>query len=165
MAAERLRNQLNRPPPRAPDPSRPRTWSPLGLGAVQAQEYPFAKWALALRLAGDTTDADIEQDFDAGRILRTHVLRPTWHFVAPDDIGWMLELTGPRVHRLLASLQPSAGARDQDAEPGSDPVRTRASAAATYLTRASWAPTRTRRDRARQPPTRARARSTPSSKA
>ena len=98
MAAERLRNQAIDPPRRG-RPADLVAW----LGAVQAQEYPFAKWALALRLAGDTTDADIEQDFDAGRILRTHVLRPTWHFVTPDDIGWMLELTGPRVHRHLAS--------------------------------------------------------------
>ena len=98
MAAERLRNQAIDSPRRG-RPADLVAW----LGAVQAQEYPFAKWALTLRLAGDTTDRDIEQDFDAGRILRTHVLRPTWHFVSPDDIGWMLELTGPRVHRHLAS--------------------------------------------------------------
>jgi hypothetical protein len=98
IAAERLRNQGIAPPRRGGPAG-----LVAGLGAVQAQEYPFAKWALALRLAADTTDADIEQDFDAGRVLRTHVLRPTWHFVTPDDIGWMLELTGPRVHRHLAS--------------------------------------------------------------
>jgi hypothetical protein len=98
IATERLRN-LGIVPPRRGRPAE----LVARLGAVQAQEYPFAKWALALRLAGDTTDADIEEDFHAGRILRTHVLRPTWHFVAPDDIGWMLELTGPRVHRHLAS--------------------------------------------------------------
>ena len=65
--------------------------------------YPFAKWGLVLRLAGDTTDADVDEDFDSGRILRTHVLRPTWHFCSPADIGWMLQLTGPRVHRHLAN--------------------------------------------------------------
>lgn len=72
------------------------------LGAVQAQEYPFAKWGLALRLPGAAGDADIERAVDEGRILRTHVLRPTWHFVTPDDIRWMLELSAARVHRTMA---------------------------------------------------------------
>ena len=67
------------------------------LGAVQAQDYPAAKWALGLRAPG-LTDDDVEQAFTEGRILRTHVLRPTWHFVTPADIRWMLALTGPRVN-------------------------------------------------------------------
>jgi len=72
------------------------------LGAVQAQEYPAARWALALRMPPDATDASIERAIDEGRILRTHVMRPTWHFVTPADIHWMLELTAPRVHRAMA---------------------------------------------------------------
>jgi len=72
------------------------------LGAVQAQDYAGAKWALALRLGGGHTDADVERAFDEGRILRTHVLRPTWHFVAPQDIRWMLALTAPRVRAAMA---------------------------------------------------------------
>jgi hypothetical protein len=71
------------------------------LGAVQAQEYEPAKWALGLRMA-NATDAQIERAFDQGRILRTHVMRPTWHFVTPGDIRWMLELTAPSVHRRMA---------------------------------------------------------------
>jgi Winged helix DNA-binding domain len=71
------------------------------LGAVQAQEYEPAKWGLGLRLA-DAADADMERAFDQGRILRTHVMRPTWHFVTPADIRWMLELTAPGVHRRMA---------------------------------------------------------------
>src|SRR5579859_7689416 len=66
------------------------------LGAVQAQDYGAAKWALGLRLHG-TTDTMIEQAFAGGEILRTHVMRPTWHFVTPADIRWMLMLTAPRV--------------------------------------------------------------------
>lgn len=73
------------------------------LGAVQAQEYGPARWGLGLRMPDGATDADITSAFDTGRILRTHVLRPTWHFVTPADIRWMLELTGPRVKRVLAS--------------------------------------------------------------
>ena len=65
------------------------------LGAVQAQEYADTKWALALRTRR-TTDAAIERALTTGAILRTHVLRPTWHLVAAADIRWMLALTGPR---------------------------------------------------------------------
>lgn len=69
------------------------------LGAVQSQDYMGAKWALAQRTTG-LTDEDVEQAFNEGRILRTHVLRPTWHFLTPADIRWILVLTAPRVHRL-----------------------------------------------------------------
>jgi Winged helix DNA-binding domain len=71
------------------------------LGAVQAQDYAAAKWALGLRSQG-VTDRDVEQAFTDGTILRTHVMRPTWHFVTPSDISWMLTLTAPRVHALNA---------------------------------------------------------------
>jgi hypothetical protein len=64
--------------------------------AVQAQDYAGAKWSLGQRLDG-FSDAEIDRLFDEGRILRTHVLRPTWHFVAPDDLRWLLALTAPRV--------------------------------------------------------------------
>jgi len=67
------------------------------LGAVQAQDFYGAKWALALRMR-KATDALVEKAFNEGEILRTHLLRPTWHFVAPDDIRWLLQLTGPRIN-------------------------------------------------------------------
>ena len=72
------------------------------LGAVQAQEYPFAKWGIGLRLQG-VVEADVERAFTSGEILRTHVMRPTWHFVTAEDIGWMLKLTAPRVHVTMRS--------------------------------------------------------------
>lgn len=72
------------------------------LGAVQAQEYPWAKWALGQRTTG-LTDAAIEQAFAEGSLLRTHVMRPTWHFVTPEDIRWLLALTAPRVNTAVAS--------------------------------------------------------------
>jgi hypothetical protein len=71
------------------------------MGAVQAQDYPGAKWAIALR-APKLADAEIERAYDEGHILRTHVLRPTWHFVSPEDIGWMLVLTAPRIRAAMA---------------------------------------------------------------
>src|SRR5215216_1458083 len=67
------------------------------LGAVQAQDFNGAKWALALRMR-KATDADIEEAYNDGQILRTHLMRPTWHFVAPEDIRWLLQLTAPRVN-------------------------------------------------------------------
>lgn len=72
------------------------------LGAVQAQDFPGAKWAIGLRIKNGL-EADIEEAFNQGTLLRTHVMRPTWHFVLPEDIRWMVELTAPRVKKLLAS--------------------------------------------------------------
>ena len=72
------------------------------LGAVQSQDYAGAKWAISQRVQ-NAIDASIEQAFNEGDILRTHVMRPTWHFVRPEDIRWMLELTAPRVNALCAT--------------------------------------------------------------
>lgn len=73
-------------------------------GAVQAQEYLDAKWSLSMRLQNAKTDDIFERAFTAGEILRTHIMRPTWHFVAPADIRWLLMLTAPRVHALNAYM-------------------------------------------------------------
>lgn len=70
------------------------------LGAVQAQEYGGAKWSLGLRM-DEAGDSAIEEAFNEGRVVRTHVMRPTWHFVLPEDIKWMLALTAPRIKRAL----------------------------------------------------------------
>jgi hypothetical protein len=71
------------------------------MGAIQSQDYFGAKWALGQRVRG-ITDKDVDRLFDEGAILRTHVLRPTWHFVLPRDIRWLLELTAPRVKAAIA---------------------------------------------------------------
>jgi hypothetical protein len=60
-------------------------------------------------MAGSPVDARLEQAVTRGEILRTHVLRPTWHFVTPADIRWMLALTGPRVKRAMASYMGQLG--------------------------------------------------------
>lgn len=67
------------------------------LVAMQAQEFRHAKWAIGLRLQ-NTPDDVVEKSFNNGDILRTHLMRPTWHFVSPEDIRWLLALTAPRVH-------------------------------------------------------------------
>ncbi|HEX2901411.1 MAG TPA: winged helix DNA-binding domain-containing protein [Bacteroidia bacterium] len=71
--------------------------------AVQGQEYAQTKWGLGLRLP-QLGDADIEKELDDGHILRTHLLRPTWHFVASEDIHWLLKLTAPRVNAANAYM-------------------------------------------------------------
>jgi hypothetical protein len=96
IAQERLHNQHLAGPPLA-TPQEVVRW----LGAVQAQDYLAAGWALGLRL-GYSRDSAIEEAFSTGAILRTHVMRPTWHFVTPADIRWLLALTAPRVHALNA---------------------------------------------------------------
>lgn len=68
------------------------------LGAVQAQDYPGARWALGRRTA-NIRDSDVDAELAAGTLVRTHVLRPTWHLTTSEDTRWMLELTGPRVQR------------------------------------------------------------------
>jgi hypothetical protein len=75
------------------------------LGAVQAQEYEPAKWALGIRMRDGAADDTVERAFEDGRILRTHVMRPTWHFVTPDDIRWLTELTAPRLQRLMSTYR------------------------------------------------------------
>jgi hypothetical protein len=94
----RLHNQLLSQT-KLTEPSQVVEW----LGAVQAQDYAGAKWALGQRLKG-MNDSAIEQAFTEGQILRTHVMRPTWHFVTPADIRWMLMLTAPRVHATNAFM-------------------------------------------------------------
>ena len=81
------------------------------LGAVQSQDYPGAKWALSQR--GGFSDAEIERDLTAGRIVRTHVLRPTWHFVAAEDIRSLLALTASRVAARMAPYNGHLGLTPQ----------------------------------------------------
>lgn len=96
LVADRLRNQrLSRTDFRTPVAVV--TWH----GAMQSQDYAGAKWAIAQRVRR-LVDADVERAFNDGEILRTHVMRPTWHFVAPADIRWLLGLTAPRVHAVTA---------------------------------------------------------------
>ena len=107
VAAQRLHNQfITRPTLRSAHDVV--SW----FGAVQAQEYAPAKWGLGLRMHGASTDAAVERAFNEGRILRTHVMRPTWHFVTPSDIRWMLELTRANVHRRMAGYNRQLGLDD-----------------------------------------------------
>ncbi len=72
------------------------------MGAMQAQDFAMAKWAIGVRMPV-STERIIEEAFNNGDILRTHLLRPTWHIVSADDIYWILNLTA---HRIKNSLKP-----------------------------------------------------------
>jgi winged helix DNA-binding protein len=104
------------------------------LGAVQAQEYMAAKWGVSLRARG-LTAASIDAAFDQGEILRTHVMRPTWHFVRPADIRWLLTLTAPRVHAMATYRRRQLGL-DADTFRRTRRVLQRVLRHRTYLTRA-----------------------------
>jgi hypothetical protein len=73
------------------------------LTCVQAQERDHAFFSLALR-SGDSTREAVRAGFDRGEFVRTHILRPTWHFVRPEDLRWILSLTSPRVESSMASV-------------------------------------------------------------
>jgi hypothetical protein len=74
------------------------------LVAMQGQEFAYALWALAQRVGPEDrpTHADMLAAFDRGEILRTHVLRTTWHLVLPQDLRSLLRLTTPRLRRMTA---------------------------------------------------------------
>jgi hypothetical protein len=78
------------------------------LGCVQSQEYAHALWSLGMRTSG-LRAAEVQAEFDRGDFLRTHILRPTWHFVAAEDIRWILEVTAPRVQKLNQAIYRQEG--------------------------------------------------------
>jgi hypothetical protein len=95
LRAQRLHNQQLAKPSLTP------AEVVAAFGAIQAQEYTHAKWALGLRSPG-ATDATIERALADGEILRTHPMRMTIHFVAPADIRWLLALLAPRMIQRAA---------------------------------------------------------------
>jgi hypothetical protein len=107
------------------------------LGAVQAQDFAGAKWALGQRTKG-LEDEAIGRAFDEGRFLRTHVMRPTWHFVVPADIRWLQAVTAPRVNTASAFYYRQAGL-DAKVFARSRRVLERALRDRTFLTRSELA--------------------------
>jgi hypothetical protein len=103
LTARRLHNQL------FSDHRLPAAESVVGwMVAMQAQDYFGALWAVGLRYKKSSL-AEVENAFQDGRILRTHLMRPTWHFVTPTDIRWLLKLTTPRVHQANGSMYRKVG--------------------------------------------------------
>jgi len=106
--------------------------------AVQAENPSQAAWAVASRTQ-NPDQADLAALLDDGAVLRTHVLRPTWHFVGAEDIGWLLDLTAPRVRRVtVQQLRNTHGLDERSIEKAVAAV-TQALASRGQLTRAQLA--------------------------
>lgn len=79
------------------------------LGAVQSQELHSSAWGVAQRLAAPATLEQVQGALADGSVLRTHVLRPTWHYVVPEDLAPLMTATAPRVRRVMTSTERSYG--------------------------------------------------------
>ena len=82
------------------------------LGCVQAQDAPLAAWSLAMRMRPGTTYAGVLAEQAAGGWVRTHVLRPTWHLLRPEDLRWMQRATAAKVERSMAARHRGLGLDD-----------------------------------------------------
>lgn len=78
------------------------------MGAVQAQDVSMSKWAVGMRTKNPSLRA-VEKAVADGKILRLHILRPTWHYVLPEHVRWMLQLTGLRIKRAWMGYGKTAG--------------------------------------------------------
>ncbi|MGE5317466.1 MAG: winged helix DNA-binding domain-containing protein [Chloroflexota bacterium] len=78
------------------------------MGAMQAQELNSVKWAIGVRLPG-LTEKDVDDSVSKGEIIRTHLMRPTWHIVAAEDYLPILKLTEPLVRASLKSRRKQLG--------------------------------------------------------
>lgn len=88
----------------------------VDLLAVQAENQRQSEWAVASRTT-DPSRAELDTLLDSGRVIRTHVLRPTWHYVHADDLGWLLDLTAPRVRKVTGKqLEVVNGLEEPDIE-------------------------------------------------
>jgi Winged helix DNA-binding domain len=106
--------------------------------AVQAENPSQAAWAVASRTQ-NPDHADLAALLDGGAVLRTHVLRPTWHFVRAEDISWLLDLTGPRVRRVTGQQLRDTHGLDERSTGQALATVTQALASRGHLTRAQLA--------------------------
>lgn len=105
--------------------------------AMQSQDFGPAMWSIGQRLNG-FVEADVERKVSDGAILRTHVMRPTWHFVSRADLRWLMALTGPRVQQGLASRYRRLGLDPKTRSKG-ERVIAKALEGGNHLTRAELA--------------------------
>ncbi len=119
IAQLRLVSQRLVPSPAA-SPEAVVTW----MGAMQAQDYPGAKWSLALRVSSTTTEADIETAVAEGKIIRTWPMRGTLHFTPPKDVHWMLRATTARPLASAASRHKQLGLTDKILQDGAQILAT-----------------------------------------
>ena len=130
MVAQRLRTQRLASAPLATPAEAVRL-----LTCVQAQERDHAFFSLGLRSDATTYHA-VRAAFDRGDFLRVHILRPTWHFVLPEDLRWILRLTSPRVKRSMAARHRELGLDDARTVDAAIAALGELIAGRSYLTRA-----------------------------
>lgn len=108
------------------------------MGAMQAQDYAMSKWAIGARLP-NSTDKVIQAAIDKGEIIRTHLMRPTWHLVSADDIYWLLELTAPRIKASAKSRHNELGVTES-LQKKCNAIITEALTGGNHLTKEELAP-------------------------
>lgn len=105
---------------------------------VQSQERVVAFWSLAQRSRGQPSLTDVVAAYDVGDVLRTHTLRQTWHFVAPEDLRLVLQVTSPRVEQAAGTVYRKY-ALDEDLRERATEVMLRRVAGGRHATKAELA--------------------------
>lgn len=77
-------------------------------GAIQAQDFASSLWAIALRTHRATLQ-DVELAIQERQIVRTWPMRGTLHFVAAEDLRWILTLLGPRIMQSMSTRKRQLG--------------------------------------------------------
>lgn len=77
------------------------------MGAMQAQDLPMSLWGTGLR--AQQSQQEVIAAIDQGKIIRTHVMRPTWHLVHAQDVHWMLNLSAESIKKALKSRHKQLG--------------------------------------------------------
>ncbi len=72
------------------------------LGAMQAQDYAGALWSIGLRMKHPSLKA-VEKAIGDRKIVRTWPMRGTLHFLAAEDVHWILKLLAPRATQVAKS--------------------------------------------------------------
>lgn len=103
------------------------------MGAMQAQDLNSVKWAIGVRLPGSAEDM-VDDAINKGEIVRTHLMRPTWHFVSANDYPVILELTASNVKATLKSRRKQLEL-DEEYFKKSNPAIQRVLANQNHLTR------------------------------
>ena len=78
------------------------------MGAIQAQEYRLMRWAVEMRTRRPSTRA-FKKAFDAGEIVRLHLLRGTWQLVSARDYWPFVQLCGPKAWTVIRGWMASNG--------------------------------------------------------
>lgn len=103
LLQHRIRNQqLHRPVPQGPEAV------VAHMGAMQAQDYAMAKWAIGLRMQ-TPGEAQIEDAINEGNVIRLHIVRPTWHFVTTSDARWMMQLSAASIQKAARFIDRQTG--------------------------------------------------------